>query len=118
MALQICVEYAYTANLEVPDVLVQDVYLAAWQLRIDNVVRECARHLVEELCADSCIETRSLPGINKNKTFVQKVDAFIAKEVSVAESNLNHVSVCHQYYTRHPSYIEKLKFYLIFVFKW
>lgn len=81
MALQICVEYAYTANLEVPDVLVQDVYLAAWQLRIDNVVRECARHLVEELCADSCIETRSLPGINKNKTFVQDVDAFIAKEV-------------------------------------
>lgn len=82
MALQICVEYAYTAILEVPDVLVQDVYLAAWQLRIDNVVRECARHLVEELCADSCIETRSLPGINKNKTFVQNVDAFIAKEVS------------------------------------
>lgn len=82
MALQICVEYAYTANLEVPDVLVQDVYLAAWQLRIDNVVRECARHLVEELCADSCIETRSLPGINKNKTFVQNVDTFIAKEVS------------------------------------
>lgn len=59
----------------------QEVYLAAWQLRIDNVVRECARHLVEELCADSCIETRSLPGINKNKTFVQSVDAFISKEV-------------------------------------
>lgn len=82
MALEILVEYAYTAQLEVPDALVKDVYLAAWQLRIDNIVNECARHLVDELCADSCIETRSLPGINKNKTFVLSVDAFISKEVS------------------------------------
>lgn len=81
LALQICVEYAYTAILEVPDVLVQEVYLAAWQLRIENVVKECARHLIEELCADSSIETRSLPGINKNKVFVLAVDSFISNEV-------------------------------------
>lgn len=81
-ALQIIVDYAYTATLEIPDVLVQEVYLAAWQLRIENIVRECARHLIEELCADSCIETRSLPGINKNKAFVLAVDSFISKEVS------------------------------------
>ncbi|XP_037051274.1 influenza virus NS1A-binding protein-like isoform X2 [Bradysia coprophila] len=79
-ALQIIVDYAYTATLEIPDVLVQEVYLAAWKLRIDNIVRECARHLIEELCADSCIETRSLPGINKNKAFALAVDSFISKE--------------------------------------
>lgn len=81
-ALEILVEYAYTAQLEVPDALVKDVYLAAWQLRMDTVINECARHLADELCADSCIEIRSLPGINKNKSFVSSVDAFISKEVS------------------------------------
>lgn len=81
MALEILVEYAYTGQLEVPDVLVKDVYLAATQLRIDTVVNQCAGHLVEELCADSSIETRSLPGIARNRTFVTAVDEFIAREV-------------------------------------
>lgn len=81
MALEILVEYAYTAQLDVPDALVKDVYLAASQLRIDSVVNECARHLVEELCADSCIETRSLPGITKNRSFATAVDDFISREV-------------------------------------
>lgn len=81
IALEILVEYAYTAQLEVPDALVKDVYLAAWQLKIDKVVAECARHLIEELAADTCIETRSLPGISKNKAFVVAVDEFISKEV-------------------------------------
>lgn len=74
-------EYAYTAQLEAPDALVKDVYLAAWQLRIDTVINECARHLVAELCADSSIEIRSLPGINKNRAFVMSVDSFISSQV-------------------------------------
>lgn len=84
VALDILVEYAYTAQLEVPDALVKDVYLAAWQLRIDKVVSECARHLIDELSADGCIEIRSLPGISRNKQFVTAVDEFISKEVGVS----------------------------------
>lgn len=83
VALEILVEYAYTAQLEVPDALVKEVYLAAWQLRIDKVVSECARHLIDELSADGCIEIRSLPGISRNKQFVTAVDDFISKEVGV-----------------------------------
>jgi influenza virus NS1A-binding protein len=106
IGLQFLVEYAYTGLLEVPDDMVikklldsfaelyfyfyylllskkvKDVYLAAWQLRMDRVVTECARHLIAELSFDTCIDIRSLPGINKNKNFVQEVDAFIFKEVS------------------------------------
>lgn len=82
IALEILVEYAYTAQLEVPDTLVKDVYLAAWQLKIDRVYGECARHLIEELSADTCIEIRSLPGISKNKQFVTAVDDFISREVN------------------------------------
>lgn len=80
-SLEALVEYAYTGQLEVPDIMVKDVYLAAWQLRMDNVVNECARHLVAELCADSSIEIRSLPGINKNRAFVLSVDSFISSQV-------------------------------------
>lgn len=83
ISLEILVDYAYTAQLEIPDALVKDVYLAACQLKIDRVVNECARHLIEELSADSCIEIRSLPGISKNKTFVTAVDDFISKEVCI-----------------------------------
>lgn len=80
IALQILIDYAYTATLEVPDTLVKDVYLAAWKLRMDRVVKHCAQHLISELSSDSSIEIRSLPGIDKNKGFVQEVDAFIDKE--------------------------------------
>lgn len=57
------------------------MYLAACQLKIDRVSRICAAHLVKHLSVDNCIEIRSLPGIGRNKEFVQQVDAFIAKEV-------------------------------------
>ncbi|CAG9805179.1 unnamed protein product [Chironomus riparius] len=77
--LNILVEYAYTALLEVPEDMIKDVYLAAFQLRIERVVNECAAHLVSDLSSDTSIETRSLPGINRNKNFVSKVDQFISE---------------------------------------
>ena len=99
--MKILVDYAYTAQLEVPDDMVRqsisvmclcftvfsslkikNVYLAAWQLRMERVVNECAAHLVNDLSSETCIETRSLPGINRNKNFVSKVDQFIADRVS------------------------------------
>lgn len=60
---------------------VKAVYLAACQLKIDRVIKECARYLIKNLSVDNCIEIRSLPGIARNKEFVQQVDAYIAKEV-------------------------------------
>ncbi|XP_038117896.1 influenza virus NS1A-binding protein homolog A isoform X1 [Culex quinquefasciatus] len=82
--LRFLVEYAYTGSLEVPGDMIRDVYLAAWQLKIDTVVKECARHMVSDLEPETCIETRSLPGINRNKHFVQDVDAYIAKNFAEA----------------------------------
>lgn len=81
VALEMLVEYAYTAQLIVPDALVKDVYLAAWQLRIETIINKCTRHLIDELTADSCIEIRSLPGINKNIAFAGVIDDYISKEV-------------------------------------
>ncbi|XP_019552972.3 influenza virus NS1A-binding protein isoform X1 [Aedes albopictus] len=77
--LKCLVEYAYTGSLELPNDMIRDVYLAAWQLKIDTVVKECARYMVNDLEPETCVDTRSLPGINRNKSFVQEVDAYIAK---------------------------------------
>lgn len=82
IAIQILIDYAYTSALEVPDALVKDVYLAAWKLRMETVVNECARHLITELTPDSCIEIRSLPGISGNKTLIAALDSFINSNVS------------------------------------
>lgn len=60
---------------------IKDVYLAAWQLKIKRVVNECARHLIAELTPETSIDTRSLPGINRNIGFVKDVDTYILKEV-------------------------------------
>lgn len=68
-------------RLEVPNSQVKAVYLAARHLKMDRVVKECTRHLIKNLNVENCIETRSLPGIARNKAFVEQVDTFIAKEV-------------------------------------
>ncbi|XP_063218405.1 influenza virus NS1A-binding protein-like isoform X2 [Bacillus rossius redtenbacheri] len=78
-ALEKLIHYAYTARLEVPDSEVKAVYLAACHLKMDAVVKECMRHLIRGLSVDNCIETRSLPGMARNKTFVSQVEDFIAR---------------------------------------
>ena len=57
------------------------VYLAACQLKMDKVVQVCSQYLIQHLSVKNCIETRSLPGINKNKSLVAKVDRYINKQV-------------------------------------
>ncbi len=44
-------------------------------------MNECARHLVSNLSIETCIETRALPGINRNKSFVLDVDNYISQHV-------------------------------------
>ncbi|XP_021924543.1 influenza virus NS1A-binding protein homolog A-like isoform X2 [Zootermopsis nevadensis] len=88
-ALEKLIHYAYTARLEVNNSRVKAVYLAACHLKMDRVMKECTRHLIKNLNIENCIETRSLPGIARNKAFVDQVDAFIAKEFeSVSKSKI------------------------------
>lgn len=91
LALEMLVEYAYTAQLIVPDALVKDVYLAAWQLRMETIINKCTSHLIDELSADSCIEIRSLPGINKNTAFAGIIDDYISKEVNTNSRAMENV---------------------------
>lgn len=48
---------------------------------MEQVVNQCAAHLVRDLSIETSLETRALPGINRNKDFVSKVDQFIADHV-------------------------------------
>lgn len=72
------------------------VYLAACHLKMDRVVKECTRHLIKNLDVENCIETRSLPGIARNKAFVDQVDAFIAKEVCHVVYGVSYYEMLHK----------------------
>lgn len=61
---------------------VKSVFLTATKLKMERVVKECARYLVQYLDPENCIEIRSLPGIARNKTFVAQVDGYIAQQVT------------------------------------
>nr|CAI5827801.1 unnamed protein product [Callosobruchus analis] len=103
-ALQILIDYAYTGKLDVSYGDVKAVFLAATNLKMDRVTKCCAQYLIKHLNVDNCIEIRSLPGISKNKEFIQQVDAFIEKEFpKISKSNpvLNlyciRIEVLHQF---------------------
>lgn len=60
----------------------KSVYLAATHLKMDRVVRQCAQHLLSSITVANSIETRSLPGIERDTELVKQIDAFIASNVS------------------------------------
>lgn len=98
-ALEILTDYAYTAKLIVKytQVMVKNlhfcvvlferfrqvkaVFLAANRLKMDRVVKICGNHLIKHITVDNCIEVRSLPGIARNKDFIQQIDTFITQNV-------------------------------------
>ncbi|CAH1126183.1 unnamed protein product [Ceutorhynchus assimilis] len=87
-ALEILADYAYTAKLIVKYPQVRAVFLAATHLKMDRVVKICGKHLIKHLTVDNCIEIRSLPGIAKNKDFIQQIDVFISKNFpEIVKSN-------------------------------
>ncbi|XP_066249002.1 influenza virus NS1A-binding protein homolog isoform X1 [Euwallacea similis] len=87
-ALDILTDYAYTAKLIVKYPQVKAVFLAATHLKMDRVVKTCGKHLIKHLSVENCVEIRSLPGIAKNKDFLQQIDAFISKNFpEIVKSN-------------------------------
>lgn len=87
-ALEILTDYAYTAKLIVKYPQVKAVFLAANHLKMDRVVKICAKHLIKHLTVESCVEIRSLPGIARNKDFIQQIDSFISKNFAeIVKSN-------------------------------
>ncbi|CAH1100219.1 unnamed protein product [Psylliodes chrysocephalus] len=89
IAFQILIDYAYTAKLQVHYSNVKAVFSAANNLKMERVTRICAQHLIKHLSVDNCVEIRSLPGIAKNKEFIQQVDAFIMTEFAKISKNSN-----------------------------
>ncbi|XP_052122389.1 influenza virus NS1A-binding protein homolog isoform X2 [Frankliniella occidentalis] len=79
-AIEKLIDYAYTAKLSAEPRQVKAIYLAASHLKMEPVVQECARHLMENLTVESCIDTRSLPGITRHKSLVSRVDSFIEEK--------------------------------------
>lgn len=88
-ALEILADYAYTAKLVVRYSQVKAVFLSATHLKMDRVVKICAKHLIKHLSVDNCIDIRSLPGIARNKDFIQQIDVYISENFSDIVNNNN-----------------------------
>ncbi|KAH1006398.1 hypothetical protein HUJ05_007137 [Dendroctonus ponderosae] len=87
-ALEILTDYAYTAKLIVKYTQVKAVFLAAKRLKMERVVKICGNHLIKHITVDNCIEVRSLPGIARNKDFIQQIDTFITQNFAeIVKSN-------------------------------
>lgn len=92
-AIEKLVDYAYTAKLCVEPRQVKAIYLAASYLKMEPVVQECARHLMENLLVDTCIDTRSLPGITRHKALVSQVDNFIADKFEAVRQTASFLAL-------------------------
>ena len=60
---------------------VRSVFLAASYLKMNTMVKECAKHFIKNLTVENCIDVRSLQGISKKKSFVCQLDEFISAQV-------------------------------------
>ncbi|XP_039297787.1 influenza virus NS1A-binding protein-like [Nilaparvata lugens] len=88
-ALEIIINYAYTARLEVNANMVKTVYVTAQCLKMQQVMKKCANHLLQQLSVENCIEIRSLPGIARNIDLAAHVDSFIKNHFeSVCKSSV------------------------------
>ncbi|XP_059092667.1 influenza virus NS1A-binding protein homolog isoform X2 [Tigriopus californicus] len=86
-ALEILIEYAYTARLTVPARSIRTVFLAAIRLRMERASHECAKFLADHINVETCLELRNMPGITKLTDLVNKVDSYIQSNFgSIQES--------------------------------
>lgn len=79
-ALESLIDYAYTGRLEVPSNKVKSLYLAASQLKMSQVSKQCVQYLIDNITVENCLEIREFPRIVKNPALVETVNKFISKK--------------------------------------
>ncbi|XP_061434733.1 influenza virus NS1A-binding protein [Lethenteron reissneri] len=90
-AMEILLNYAYTARLEASIDLVKDVYSAAKKLKMDRVRQVCGDYLLSCVDGTNCISYRNFAGHMDDSRLLAQVDAFIQShlvEISEGEEFL------------------------------
>lgn len=85
-AVEVLLNYAYTAQLKADKELVKDVYSAAKKLKMDRVKQVCGDYLLSRMDVSSCISYRSFASRMGDSRFLHQVDTYIQEHlVQVAE---------------------------------
>ncbi|XP_041705208.1 influenza virus NS1A-binding protein homolog A-like [Coregonus clupeaformis] len=90
-AVEILLNYAYTAQLKADKELVKDVYTAAKRLKMERVKQICGNYLLSKVESQSAISFRNFSSCMGDGLMLSKIDAYIQEhllEVSEQEDFL------------------------------
>ncbi|XP_039591646.1 influenza virus NS1A-binding protein homolog A [Polypterus senegalus] len=80
-AVEILLNYAYTAQLKADKELVKDVYSAARKLKMDRVKQICGDYLLSKMETQSCISYRSFASCMGDGRLLGKIDMYIQEHL-------------------------------------
>ncbi|NXU17118.1 NS1BP protein, partial [Pardalotus punctatus] len=85
-AVEVLLNYAYTAQLKADKELVKDVYSAAKKLKMERVKQVCGDYLLSKMDVQSCISYRNFASCMGDSRLLSKIDGYIQEHlVEIAE---------------------------------
>ncbi|KAJ1172173.1 hypothetical protein NDU88_004023 [Pleurodeles waltl] len=80
-AVEVLLNYAYTAQLKADKDLVRDVYSAAKKLKMDRVKQVCGDYLLSKMDSQSCICYRNFVSCMGDWRLLNKIDSYIQEHL-------------------------------------
>ncbi|NWU14323.1 NS1BP protein, partial [Cephalopterus ornatus] len=80
-AVEVLLNYAYTAQLKADKELVKDVYSAAKRLKMERVKQVCGDHLLSKMDVQSCISYRNFASFMGDSRLLNKIDGYIQEHL-------------------------------------
>ncbi|NWR75477.1 NS1BP protein, partial [Centropus unirufus] len=80
-AVEVLLNYAYTAQLKADKELVKDVYSAAKKLKMERVKQVCGDYLLSKMDVQSCISYRNFASCMGDSRLLNKVDGYIQEHL-------------------------------------
>uniref|UniRef100_A0A8B9ERS4 Influenza virus NS1A binding protein n=1 Tax=Anser cygnoides TaxID=8845 RepID=A0A8B9ERS4_ANSCY len=80
-AVEVLLNYAYTAQLKADKELVKDVYSAAKKLKMERVKQVCGDYLLSKMDVQSCICYRNFASCMGDSRLLNKIDGYIQEHL-------------------------------------
>uniref|UniRef100_A0A8D2QIM9 Influenza virus NS1A binding protein n=2 Tax=Passerellidae TaxID=1729112 RepID=A0A8D2QIM9_ZONAL len=80
-AVEVLLNYAYTAQLKADKELVKDVYSAAKKLKMERVKQVCGDYLLSKMDVQSCISYRNFASCMGDSRLLHKIDGYIQEHL-------------------------------------
>ncbi|NXB71997.1 NS1BP protein, partial [Donacobius atricapilla] len=80
-AVEVLLNYAYTAQLKADKELVKDVYSAAKKLKMERVKQVCGDYLLSKMDVQSCISYRNFASFMGDSRLLNKIDGYIQEHL-------------------------------------